>query len=608
MSRSLLHRGPDDEGTYESDRVAFGFRRLSILDLSLAGHQPMATADGQTVIVFNGEIFNYVELRQDLEARGHEFRSTGDTEVLLHAYREWGAECLTRLNGMWAFLIHDRRRGRLFGSRDRFGIKPLYWHRAGDTYLFGSEIKAIRASGLYRARPNWGVLSDFLINNHRSAGDCGEETFFEDVQQVLPGMSFELDLDSGAFRQSRYWSLESIEPEPIEDLPEKFAELFEDSVRLRLRSDVPVGVCLSGGLDSTSILCAMARLQRPDAPLEAFCYHADAHDEREYINDTLAQTDARLNRIELVEGVRWDLLPDAMRFYDQPVLGVTALVGYELMRLVADRGIKVVLNGQGADEALAGYPDFFPMHWATLMRTGQKARAMEELVEYAGAHGRDAKQLYRRLRRSMFRDRLRSSGLYRGLADARQKWAARRHPWFNGLAARHHRPMRYHALTVRAACIANMCRLPLPHELRPEDRNSMAHSIEARLPFLDYRLIELAFRIPDDWKLQGKWNKVVLRESMKGRIPESVRSRVDKMGFPTAANDWFAGPWYEPMQDLLASREARERGIYRIGNLREGLERHRRGEAKLAEPVLFNVAQVEAWFRTNVDESGPVEG
>src|SRR2546426_59601 len=248
MAQSIAHRGPDDSGLYLDHEGGFGFRRLSILDLSPAGHQPMCSEDGQLVVVFNGEIYNYIELRDELRAAGFCFRSTSDTEVLLAAYRHWGAECLAKLNGMWAFVIHDRRHGVLFGARDRFGVKPLFVHRGKDCWLLASEIKAILASGLYARDTNWQVAADFLIDGKL---DETAATFYAGIEQLPPGSAFELRLD-GSWRQWTYWSLPGLEPEPITDVEETFAELLEDAVRIRLRSDVPVGACLSGGLDSTA--------------------------------------------------------------------------------------------------------------------------------------------------------------------------------------------------------------------------------------------------------------------------------------------------------------------------------------------------------------------
>src|SRR5436189_3059266 len=386
MARSITHRGPDDSGLYLDHQVGFGFRRLAILDLSPTGHQPMCSEDGKLVIVFNGEIYNYIELREELRAAGHCFRSTSDTEVLLAAYRQWGPECLGKLNGMWAFVIHDRRRGVLFGARDRFGVKPLFVHHGKDAWLLASEVKAILASGLYVRETNWQVAADFLLHGKL---DETPATFYAGIKQVPPGCAFEIRLD-GTWRHWTYWSLSDIEPQPLPDAEEAVAELLEDAVRIRLRSDVPVGVCLSGGLDSTAIICAMARNRQGGptaagqaAPPLAFCYHECAFDERAFIADTLAQTGALLRRISLTPEETWESLAEVLRFHDEPIISGWPIAGFHLMKLAASSGVKVVLDGQGSDEVWAGYSDYFHDDWYTLLRTGQGVRAWQEIRAYA---------------------------------------------------------------------------------------------------------------------------------------------------------------------------------------------------------------------------------
>ena len=259
MSAVLRHRGPDDEGIYISGPVGFGFRRLSILDLSPAGHQPMFSRDRQIVLVFNGEIYNYIELRQALEALGHTFDSSGDTEVLLHAYLEWGRDCVNKLNGMWAFLIYDVQHGKIFGSRDRFGKKPLYRYRSGDFLFFASEIKAILASGYWRGEANWKMVSQFLLYGDMTQLDDNPQTFYTAIEQLPAGSAFEVDLQ-GEYHEWRYWSLADLSDSDVINPVQSFCEIFDDAVRVRLRSDVPVGIFLSGGLDSTAILCTWTKL------------------------------------------------------------------------------------------------------------------------------------------------------------------------------------------------------------------------------------------------------------------------------------------------------------------------------------------------------------
>ena len=270
MVEAIRHRGPDDGGVLLDGPIGLGFRRLSIIDLSAAGHQPMVDAEAKVSIVFNGEIYNYLELRSELAAFGHRFRSTSDTEVLLRAYLQWGSDCVTRLNGMWAFVIADHRRRRLFGSRDRFGIKPLYRCQSASTMAFASEIKALLAGGVVQAEPNRVVAANYLVDNRL---DDSDQTFFAGVQAVPAAHCFEVDA-AGAYRQWRYWSLQLGREAPARPA-QAFAELFEDAMRLHMRSDVPVAVHLSGGLDSTAIACASARIRAgagaADA-LSAFCY------------------------------------------------------------------------------------------------------------------------------------------------------------------------------------------------------------------------------------------------------------------------------------------------------------------------------------------------
>jgi asparagine synthase (glutamine-hydrolysing) len=594
MTKSLLHRGPDDGGIYLEGSVGLGFRRLSILDLSDAAHQPMVSDDGQCVLVFNGEIFNYLELRDELLQLGHTFRSSGDSEVLLTAYRQWGRDCLSKLNGMWAFMILDRTRRCLFGSRDRFGIKPLYFCRNSDTVLFASEIKAVRASGYYQGGVNWKTAAKFLLEGRL---DSQVETFYDGIEQISPGGGFELFLD-GTWRHWIYWSLDHLSPMAANDSATTFAELFEDSVRLRMRSDVPVGVCLSGGLDSTSIICAAARHREhaiggSTGSLLAFCYMAKEYNESAYISDTLAQTNAQLKQLQTSPIELWNDLRSVLWHHDEPVHTMTAIVGYQLMRLAASQGIRVVLNGQGADETIGGYSSYFPDYWVTLLRQGQVRAAWSAITAYTAAHGGNPRSLFTAAVSRLLAWEGYKIKAYRTWAGFRKRRRTRKNVWFSEELPRYlfnDEPPKHGLLS--SILKQSVTVDPLPLYLRIEDRNSMAHSVEARLPFLDYRLVSFLFNLSDDWKVRGPWNKFVLREAMRERIPESVRSRVDKMGFPTAGQKWFAHDLYEPVRDLLQSRAARERGIYNTSAILKDLERHRRGEIDAANR-LFHVVEFE---------------
>jgi asparagine synthase (glutamine-hydrolysing) len=600
MALSLRHRGPDADGVYTAGAVGLGFRRLAILDLTPAGDQPMLSSDGRLALVFNGEIYNYVELRRELEALGHRFASTGDTEVLLHAYQQWGRDCLRRLNGMWAFLIHDARTGTIFGSRDRFGVKPLYRCRTRGAVLFASEIKAIRASGLYRGGTNWTAVSRLLYRRLDAVGETGE-TFYTDIEQVPAGSAFELRA-SGDVAEWRYWSLDELPDVTVSDPPAQFRALFEDAVRLRMRSDVPVGVSLSGGLDSTSIISVMATARAaagpvaPGASLQAFSFMSSEFDEEPYIRQTLEQTRAELHRVGTDSRRLWDDLTRLLWFQDEPVHSFTAMVGFEVYRLAAANGVKVVLSGQGADEVIAGYPSYFAEYWLWLLRSGKLGQLRREIDAFGRVHGRPRATLLRRTLRQFCGFQLRRSRTYRALGRLRRRASVRANPWFTPEVNDVLRDAADESQgSLDVALRRSVERAPLPLYLRVEDRNSMAHSVEARLPFLDYRLVSLAFHLGPQWKLRGPWNKYVLREAMRGCIPEPVRTRADKMGFPVPAARWFRTALYEPMQDLLASEGTRTRGLYNVDVIRGDLEKHREGRINVTDG-LFNVAQLESWL------------
>ena len=593
MLRAIVHRGPDDSGTAVDGRVGLGFRRLSILDLSPAGHQPMASQDGRHIIVFNGEIYNYVELRKELTALGHHFSSTGDTEVLLAAYRQWGVDCLRRLNGMWAFVIHDRKRQLVFGARDRFGIKPLYRCSSADRVLFASEIKAIVASGLYQPSLNMRRCAAYL---HQERLDDTAETFFEGIQHVPAAHAFELDLD-GAYREWPYWRLGDATSGDATEPPAAFAQLFEDAMRLNMRSDVPVGVNLSGGLDSTSIICAAARLRREagaNQELLAFCYQDKRFDESSYIADTLAQTGARLVPLTLTPMQLWRSLPRVLAFQDEPLHSMTALVGFHLMALAAEHGVKVILNGQGADEVIGGYGSYFRDRWVDLLRRGRWPTARHEMSAHQRAHGGSTGERMRSSLTHLAAKGTEGFALRQAISTRRRSARARARIWLRPELLDHLPAVRHGSLDLNDVLARAVTEQPLPLYLRVEDRNSMAHSVEVRVPFLDHRLVEFVFGLDGAWKLNGPWNKFVLREAMRGRIPESVRTRVDKMGFPTDAAGWLRGPLFDEFREALTDPGFRRSPFFDADVLSSQLSQHRQGQVN-ATDRLFDAVQMHLW-------------
>ena len=597
MSGLLAHRGPDDAGAFSENGVAMAFRRLAIFDLAPTGHQPMLSRDGRHVVVFNGAIYNFIELRAELKTLGHDFRSQSDTEVLLAAYQEWGPACLSRFNGMWAFVIYDRTTRRIFAARDRFGIKPMFWHHDARGLVLTSEIKAIRESGYTQLEPNWQTVASFLLAEQLDAND---DTFYAGIGRVPAGCYLESNGCSPPVWR-RYWRLEEAAAayEDPTDPVEQFRSVFDDAVRLRMRSDVPVGVLLSGGLDSTSIMASMVAQRRSNgsqhAALGALCYRDPGYDETPLIEATLDETGAALWPLEADPIQFWDMLDRHLWHQDEPVHSFTSVVIFELMRLAREHGVKVVLNGQGADEVLAGYPNYFLTYWTNLVRSSHPWLAHKEIDAFARRHGQSSLMLHAAVVRACAKHLARLVPGYRRLAARQRRARVERDTWVSGDIKRYWQaPEEPEFRNLTESLRYSVERSALPLYLRVEDRNSMAHAVEVRLPFLDYRLVALAFRLASRWKLREEYTKVVLRLAMRGRLPEAVLTRVQKFGFPTSVEEWFRSSLYGRFRDLLASREVRESGVWNVREITRALEQHRRGAVNIGAR-LFDVAQFAAW-------------
>lgn len=596
LNRILRHRGPDDEGQYCDGHVGMAFRRLAILDLSPAGHQPMVSDDGSLVLVFNGEIYNYIELRERLESAGHQFMSRSDTEVLLHAYQEWGTDCVHRFNGMWAFVLYDRVQRKVVVSRDRFGVKPLFIHRSDSHIVLASEIKAVVASGFWRDGIDKDVVARYLVLGDL---DTGNDTFYKGIERVPPGHVLEFAHDGREVRR-RFWAVDEAAA-PVESLPDDppsvFRDLLESAVAVRMRSDVPLGVFLSGGLDSTSILCLMSRLRQAEAgPLVAFSYRSDEHNEDAYIADTVRATGVDLRQLSVGPLDLWETVRSMMWFQDEPVNSPTPAVGFELMRMASRQGVKVILNGQGADETLAGYHSYFPTYWESLIAAGHVSQAWKQIGEYSRVLGGSPLTRFRAAVQAVTKSKLSAFPGYGRLASRQHRSRTLASGLFDHEVLRRvDRPDPNSGAGLAAALKDSIQRKPLPLYLRMEDRNSMAHSVEARLPFMDYRLSELSWNLPVRWRLDGAMNKVILRTAMEGIIPESVRTRADKMGFPTSGQRWIAGEWHEAIRDLLTGRDGDDVG-FSTPSMCDLLARHRRGETD-GSRVLFRAVQCIMWLR-----------
>jgi asparagine synthase (glutamine-hydrolysing) len=600
MTFAIAHRGPDDSGFWSEGTVAMGFRRLAIVDTTAGGHQPMVSADGNHVLVFNGEIFNYVELRDELRALGHRFRSASDSEVLLAAWRQWGERAIDRFVGMFAFAIWDRKQQRLFGARDQFGIKPLFVFETANAIILASEVKAIHASGLGGYEENWSVIANYLVTGRL---DDARATCFAGVEHIPAGHLFRVD-GAGRITQRRYHTWPSELLESADDAPAAIANMLEESVRLRTRADVPIGVCLSGGLDSTAIACAIARHRRAigdQSPLLAFNYNTADYDESEYVAATIRQTGATLVPLAMDVRTSWSSLQRVIHFHDEPLHSMNALVGFELMRLARRTGTYVVLNGQGADETLTGYSSYHEAHWVTQMLDGHVGSALSDIRDYARAFGTSSSRHVRDVLKTIaFVAAGRLPG-YRAATRWARRARGRANPWYSGeVLAKLTEPEASHEVRLDAEQRRSVASMPLPLYLRVEDRNSMAHGVEVRVPFLDPRLVGYALSLPIRSRMRGRLNKAALREGLRGRIPDSVLGRVDKMGFPVPAGRWFAGELYEPLRALIDSASARGRGLFQTDALLAQLDASR-GKRVVVDAPFFRIANVESWLSMLAD-------
>jgi asparagine synthase (glutamine-hydrolysing) len=599
MAAELESRGPDDSGFFAAPGVALGSRRLAILDRSLDGHQPFASEDGRYQLVHNGEIYNYRELRADLESSGHRFRSGTDTEVLLRAYMQWGAECVTRFNGMWAFAIWDREQQILFASRDRLGIKPLYYALDGRRLAFASEPKAFTVDPGIKLRPNLRVVRDYV---ERGFVDHSPDTFFAGIVKLPAAHS--LTFGAGGLRVRRYWRLEPTEA-PAGDPAEHFRALFLDSIKLRLRSDVTVGTALSGGLDSSSIVRAVDHVRRTDPSAATatgerqatFTVYFDGGrlDERPFARAVTDGIDVDAHWISFSAEEAIENLPAIIRAHDEPFASTSMIAQWFVMREARRAGVTVMLDGQGGDELLAGYPVYAGYRFADLLRTGRLRELKAELAAYRRLQGAGAGAIGGALARPFVPDDLkwrlrgRISGAtslvhddLRALAPTR---ADRDH------AFRDHLRSQLHLILSERG---------LPALLRYEDRNSMAHSVEARLPFLDYRLVEFMFSLQGEQLIDHGRTKAVLRRALGDLLPSVVRERVDKVGFETPEKDWFRGAFGDLAADIFASRSFAERGFVDAAAARRKLERHRAG-SPVDRYELWRVLNLELWARERLD-------
>lgn len=574
----------DPHPTQAQPIVGLGNRRLAILDVSAAGNQPMQTEDGLYTITFNGEIYNYKEIREELEHVGIRFLSHTDTEVILRAYRHWGEECLQRFNGMWAFAIWDSARQKLFCARDRFGVKPFYYALHQGCFVFASEIKQILHATRIPRTANPATVYPFL---EWGLMDHSADTFFEGIHQLQGGHSLTLDLKSPLTPSvRRYWELQT-EPQLSlgdADALGQFRELFESAVRLRLRSDVPVGVSLSGGLDSSSVACEAKQIER-DAEFQTFssCFEDAEIDEREYVSAVVREIQGIGHRA-FPQGVAfWKKLKTLIYHQDEPVGSPGIYPQWCVMADARAHGVPVILGGQGGDESLCGYQKYQFFHWWHLLRRGNP-NVLREFFTWL-RKGTSSHWTLPALLRYLPRSLGKPFSIINRIGTAEMKRLGRAV-----------RPNLGSGSTLAERQKTDLVYSSIPALLHHEDRASMAHSVESRLPFLDYRLVEFSLRCPSSLKLRDGWSKWLLRNALVGTLPEKIRLRRTKLGFHTPEKRWMRLGLQNGYRETWDRDDLRMRRFIDSSKFRqECLALLEDSPRALAPGVLFRAVSLETW-------------
>lgn len=594
----MHYRGPDDSGIWLGSGVGLGHRRLSIIDIA-GGHQPMTTGDSGLWITYNGEIYNYLELREELAASGFTAHSRSDTEVLLQMYQRDGKDCLEQLNGMFAFAIWDARSRRLFAARDRLGIKPFYYTLQGGLLLFASEIKVLLQHPQVQAEVDGDALQDYIDLQY-----ClGDKTLFRGIKRLLPGQC--LTWYDGQLSVETYWDL-SFAPAERPGQPEELLELLRDAVRLRLRSDVPVGTHLSGGLDSSAIACLAApQLNGQLAVFTGGFAEAQRYDESVYARRVAESIGAEYHQVFPEAADLANTFEEMVYYLDEPVAGAAVFPQYFLSKL-ASQHVKVVLGGQGGDELFCGYTRYLigyvesclqkaiygqaplvgGVSLADIQPSLSYLRGFEPTMQKLFASDLFAQpgaRYYRLLQRSQDMDGILADDSWR---QAGYSTEAAFCAEFDGVQSEH--------------LIDRMLYIDIKNHLQSllhlEDRTSMAASLESRLPLLDVRLVEYALSQPAERRFAEGRPKYLLKEAVRGVVPREIIERKDKMGFPVPIFEWFGGPLKGYVEDILLGERTRNRGFFDM----RAVERSVRGEKPFGRTV-WGLLSLELWFRQFFD-------
>ena len=612
MRDIIRHRGPDDEGVFvdPSGRVGLGHRRLSIVDVA-AGHQPMTNEDGSLHITYNGEVYNHADYRQSLESKGHVYRTHCDTETILHLYEEFGEQCVNHLRGMFAFAIWNQRKRELFIARDRLGVKPLYYvHTDDGSLFFGSEIKTLLEAAAVKPELNFAVLPDYLANHSTS----GTETLFHGVKRLLPGHT--LVWNDGRVEVKQYWDVSFSKATDAgrsdRDYIAEWGELFRTSVRLRLMADVPLGMFLSGGIDSSAICAVMSTLV--DEPIKTFSVAFAEREANELAYARVVAQAYKTNHHEVVVSPEdfFAALPKLVWHEDEPLAHPSSVALYFVSKLAAEH-VKVVLTGEGSDELLAGYGRY--RKTILNLALGQRYQQLTPASVRGAVRNQIDSLPPSRMRQRLLRTFLNvSSDIENIYFDNFAVFSNSIQPQLLTAEAREQiGPLDPYA-GVRAVleqtdATSLLDRLLyadiktyLQELLMKQDQMSMATSVESRVPFLDHKLVEFSCGLPERLKLRGGTTKYILRQSMKDVLPQSILAR-PKMGFPVPIGSWFRGAYSPVVDEYVLSERARARGIFNPDYVQTIVSRHREGEDHAER--LWSLVNFEIWQRQFFDGERP---
>jgi asparagine synthase (glutamine-hydrolysing) len=605
MCHIIAHRGPDDQGIYTQGPVGIGMRRLSIVDLA-TGHQPISNEDESIWIVFNGEIYNHLELREKLIARGHSYRTHSDTETIVHLYEEYGQDCVQHLRGMFAFAIWDTRKRKLFVARDRLGIKPLYYHFTPDRFVFGSEIKVLFEHPTVHAEFRRASLPEFLAFGYLS----GSETFYKNIDKLMPGHWMEVS-ERGDVRIEQYWDLKTGPPDAAlseGDYVNGYRDLLEGAVNSHLMSDVPLGVFLSGGVDSSAVAALMTKIRRE--PIETFSVGYAEHDYSELPYARIVADHIHSIHHEVMVGRQdfFDALPKLIWHEDEPIVWPSSVALYFVAKLARER-VTVVLTGEGSDETLAGYSRYaFTLKNVALDRIYRSVvpRGVRRGVRSSIA---GSNWIHATLRRKL-------SHTFLGLDGA--SWSSF---YFDNFFSAFNENDQTDLLSDDVAqefasgsayqnvmdywehsdgdllqrLLYTDIKTYLVELLMKQDNMSMAASIESRVPFLDHVLVEYATRIPRNVQLKGLSGKNILKKAMEGLLPHSILYR-PKLGFPTPWSGWLAGPQLDTIQNLLLEPRSIERGYFKRTSIERLFQEHRANYRDHYDRI-WRLLNLELWHR-----------